>query len=549
MLRHPLLFLALGIAFGFFFATQSLPAQRPASPRKALSAAPNAIKSILASQLSKHAHELASEAYEGRLTGMPGQRKAERYFIEHFEKYGFEPYGDERSGSQGEKGGRGWLQAYDIQLQGLRAKTSGLFDSRKKLIVERGAWFVGKPEQLDVEARLMMVGEVSGGVGDLDLQGILPVFCMELDAGRGRGGMGRGFQLGQVVQAKLRGLAKQVKAAGGEAVIVLTEEIPASMLSVMMYMGLVTPGRPNVQLGHEEKKQNRRFRIAGNPDVPCVLISGDEARAVLAQLGMRRTPLSKASQRRGKKSQRKLRLSIDPQIEKTQAHNVVALLRGSDPELSKEALLYSCHMDHLGLAADGRMFHGADDNGSGCATVLEMAEAFSKLQAEDRPKRSILFLVVSGEELGLWGSGHFADHPTWPLQDIVANINMDMIGRSTKKVPEDMIALTPTHGHASYNELARDAAFLGKAFGLRMGNGDRFFQRSDQYNFAKKGIPVMFFCDDEHPDYHQVTDTPDKLEYDKLERVARLSWLIGYRWTMRPERPEKLGRRPSWFAQ
>ncbi len=125
---------------------------------------------------------------------------------------------------------------------------------------------------------------------------------------------------------------------------------------------------------------------------------------------------------------------------------------------------------------------------------------------------------------------------------------MDMLGRSTKKVTEHQVALTPTFKHRSFNTLARETAWLGKAFDLEMVDGDRFYGRSDHFNFARKRIPVVFFCDDEHPDYHMVTDTPDKLEFGKIERISRLAFLLGYRWGLRKAVPEKLGAKGSWEA-
>jgi Zn-dependent M28 family amino/carboxypeptidase len=230
----------------------------------------------------------------------------------------------------------------------------------------------------------------------------------------------------------------------------------------------------------------------------------------------------------------------------TVAPNVVAVLQGTDPKWRHEAIVFSAHNDHVGMGPGGVVFNGADDNGSGTASLLELAQAFSSLKANERPKRSVVFLSVSGEELGLWGSEAWAEKADWPIKNIVANINIDMIGRSTDKVPATSIALTPTFRHRAYSTLAQEAAFLGQALDLQLENGDRFYSRSDHYNFAKRDIPVVFFCDDEHIDYHMPSDTPDKLEFDKMERVVRLAFLLGYRNLGRPERPSVLGKRESW---
>ncbi|MFQ5507509.1 MAG: M28 family metallopeptidase, partial [Planctomycetota bacterium] len=283
--------------------------------------------------------------------------------------------------------------------------------------------------------------------------------------------------------------------------------------------------------------------------VPLLLLGGEDAAAVLAHLGL---SLELAFDEEndltvGRRSKSPFRLVLKTEVKKAKALNVVAGMPGRSSKLKKQAIVFSCHMDHLGKSADGKAFYGADDNASGCTTVLEIAEAFTRLAPGERPKRSILFLAVSGEELGLWGSSHYVSNPTWPLGQIVGDINMDMLGRNTTQIPKDTIRVTPSYRHNAYSSLAREAAWLGGAFGMKMANGDRFYQRSDHYNFAKKGIPIVFFCDDEHADYHMTTDTPDKLDYHKLETVARLAFLIGYRAGNRSARPEKLGSRKSWL--
>jgi Zn-dependent M28 family amino/carboxypeptidase len=236
-------------------------------------------------------------------------------------------------------------------------------------------------------------------------------------------------------------------------------------------------------------------------------------------------------------------LSYRVNTDQATAHNVVGLLRGTDPELSKQAIVYSAHMDHVGRRFDGEVFNGADDNASGTSGLLEIARAFA---TGDRPKRSLIFLSVSGEEKGLWGSAYYADHPTWPRSEIVANINTDMIGRSGPESGPTEVTVTPSFKHPKYSSLVRDAHGFAGAMGLSFTNGDKYYERSDHFNFACKGIPVVFFCNGEHEDYHQVTDTADKLDGDKMARIAQLAYWVGLHVGNVAARPTELGKSKDW---
>jgi Zn-dependent M28 family amino/carboxypeptidase len=228
------------------------------------------------------------------------------------------------------------------------------------------------------------------------------------------------------------------------------------------------------------------------------------------------------------------------------ACNVAAVLRGSDPQLAAEAIVYSAHMDHVGSRIDGEVFNGADDNASGSAGLLAIASAFAN--GKQKPRRSVIFLSVSGEELGLWGSAYYADHPTWPADRIIANINTDMIGRSGPESGPTEVTVTPSNRHRMFSTLVQEAARCGEQLGVTFSSGDKYYQRSDHYNFAKKGIPVVFFCNGEHEDYHQVSDHADKLDGQKMERIARLAFWTGWQTANADERPRQLGRRETWLG-
>jgi Zn-dependent M28 family amino/carboxypeptidase len=158
-----------------------------------------------------------------------------------------------------------------------------------------------------------------------------------------------------------------------------------------------------------------------------------------------------------------------------------------------------------------------------------------------------VFLSVSGEELGLWGSDWYGDHPTWPLARIVADINIDMIGRAGGADGEPIaMQITPSHQHEKFSSIVRDAVALGQKFEIAFTSGDTYYTRSDHFNFARRGVPVVFFCDGEHPDYHMVTDTADRLDYRKMEAIARLAFWTGWNVANAKAKPKNLGVQPSW---
>jgi len=219
------------------------------------------------------------------------------------------------------------------------------------------------------------------------------------------------------------------------------------------------------------------------------------------------------------------------------APNTIGILEGSDPRLKNEYIVYSAHMDHIGITpgqADS-INNGADDDASGTAGVVELAEAFSRPGA--RPKRSLIFLTVSGEEKGLWGSDYFTSNPPVPVKQIVADINIDMIGRNWA---DTIVAIGKEHSDLGATLERVNAAHPE----LRMTAIDdrwpeeRFYFRSDHYNFARKGVPILFFFNGVHADYHEVSDSPDKINSEKESRILKLLYFLGQDVGNASKRPE-----------
>ncbi|MBX3254779.1 MAG: M28 family peptidase [Chitinophagaceae bacterium] len=226
--------------------------------------------------------------------------------------------------------------------------------------------------------------------------------------------------------------------------------------------------------------------------------------------------------------------NIDLDFTKTivtmQSTNVLGLLEGTD--LKDEYVVLTAHYDHLGMK-NGKIWYGADDDGSGTVGILELAKAFTKAKAAGKgPRRSILFMTVSGEEKGLWGSDYYGDHPVFPLEKTTVNLNIDMIGRidpSRKKgdstnyvyiVGDDKLSsdLRPISeaNNRKYVKLELDYKYNDPK------DPERIYYRSDHYNFAKHGVPIIFYFNGLHADYHQPTDTPDKINYALLQKRTQL---------------------------
>jgi hypothetical protein len=239
----------------------------------------------------------------------------------------------------------------------------------------------------------------------------------------------------------------------------------------------------------------------------------------------------------------KLHLVAPVSSEATHSYNVLGRIPGSDPALAREYVLVTAHMDHIGILPDGRVNNGADDNASGTTTLLVTAE---ELARRPPPRRSIVFLSVSGEEKGLWGSEWWANHPTLPLADAVGDINVDMVGRNDP----DAVGATPSPTHEAWNSLVERAVELAPLSGLRVtwnapaasdDRVDNYYFRSDHYNFAEKGIPVVFFFSGLHEDYHKPTDDLEKIDRAKIAKMVDFVGRLATDVADADGRPHKLG--------
>ncbi len=311
---------------------------------------------------------------------------------------------------------------------------------------------------------------------------------------------------------------------------------------------------------------------AGNAPVPTITMSAKMANALLegekfdAATLIARAQTNEPVPAFDLNSSKNVSITIAVKPDHPTTQNIVAVWEGGDTVLKNEYVALGAHYDHIGICAPGTadpICNGADDDGSGTTALLGMAEAISHAKA--RPKRSVLFVWHCGEEKGLWGSRYFTDYPTIPLAQIVTQLNIDMIGRSKKagdteprnrdlSGPNQIYVIGSKMMSTELGELTESVnkSYLNLQFDFRYddpADPNRFFFRSDHYNYARKGIPIVFFFDGVHEDYHRPGDEPQKIDYQKMEKVTRTVYLMLWEVANRPARVKVDKQLPAQLQQ
>jgi hypothetical protein len=470
-----------------------------AGPLAAQTAQPvsRAGRSITAADVARRINIIAHDSMMGRDTPSRGLDLTAQYVVDQFRRFGL----------------KSSLQRYPITRRRLEPDHSRLIFSagnrQDSVSFRDGAKYEGGsvPERpLRVAAMLVGGAHTAESAAQLEVRGKAVVFVPPAQPDR------------TVLQQVLRVLFL----AGPEALVILSDADSASFASTIpkAYPERTVIGLP----------AGRPVTLQVHPSAVGNALSA--AGVDLSEVRTTSTPIARELSG--------LRIGIEMKDTVTSsltAPNSIGILEGSDPRLKNEYIVYSAHMDHIGITpgkADS-INNGADDDASGTVGVIELAEAFSRAGA--RPKRSIIFLTVSGEEKGLWGSDYFANNPPVPGKQIVANINMDMIGRNW---PDTIVAIGKEHSDLGATLERVNAAHPE----LRMTAIDdrwpeeRFYFRSDHYNFARKGVPVLFFFNGVHQDYHEVTDSPDKIDSEKEARILKLLFYLGQEVANAPRRPQ-----------
>ncbi|HUP18648.1 MAG TPA: M20/M25/M40 family metallo-hydrolase [Gemmatimonadota bacterium] len=439
---------------------------------------------------------LAHDSMMGRDTPSPGLESAARYIAGEFASFGLEPAGD----------GGTYLQRYPLPLrtldtEGVHFGTVNGAGGENRMLrygVDFFAAPAGEREGVDMfHGTFHWVGRVDeGGLPEFEY-GPRTLIVTGIP-----GGFDRDWR---TAVARARRAAQEIDASG--LLVVLGPEFDAAMIERMA--GVY--GRPTRSLVEPR-------------EIPVFFVTPAAWASILEREGLAPGALPAAP---GEplvfENVRSHFQAMARVVEDAHPPNVVGLLRGSDPGLANTYVVFSAHMDHVGVgAADGAgdsLYNGADDNASGTAALIEVAQAFAAL--EEPPARTLVFLAVSGEEKGLLGSRWYSDHPTVPLEGIVANVNVDMIGRNA---PDSIVAIGIQY--SSLGPLVERVAAENPGLGLTVVDDpwpeERFFFRSDHFNFARKEIPALFFFAGVHADYHRPSDHAEKIDADKAARVARL---------------------------
>lgn len=440
---------------------------------------------ITVEDLTKHLTYLASDEMKGRDTGSPEGKIAAQYLADFYKGLGLSaPVG----GS--------YFQ--NVPLVSTNFSKVTLQIGKTKLVENTDFVFTGDGNMAKAaKADLVFLGLVTDeNLAKVDVKGKLVGLW--------------------AVGVRSNDLVTKVMDAGAAGIVIVTMEGQANFDRIAnRYKTLAGRGR----IGFDQETKQR----------PIFMVSSDK----MAQLfgtpvetlkeAAKTNPTSIASQK------------ATYQIVKTktpvEAVNVMGFLEGTDKK--EEVLVISSHYDHVGVNGEGDAFNGADDDGSGTVSVMEIAEAFATAAKEGkRPRRSILFLNVTGEEKGLLGSEYYAENPVFPIANTVNNINIDMVGRIDyeyqKAENKDYIYVIGSEMLSShlkkineYNNITYTNLILDYRYDAE-DDPNRFYYRSDHYNFAKFNIPVIFFFNGVHDDYHQVTDTVDKIEFPLMTKRAQL---------------------------
>lgn len=441
--------------------------------------------------LKKHLSVLASDAYEGRETGKKGQQMAATYIEQSFKEDGcsFVPS----------------MQEFQQSFEVIETVPGGSLKVGKNSLVFKNDYvYYGARKQVAFQ--------------DLDLI-TLAQLALEPKENYALIHSLKGMD----IQAEVA-LIRKNKLKGAKAIVLITTNYE----DLYEYLEHYATAK-SMRLKEEIVKEELPIII-----VNASALSGAFKKSFSYLLG-------KGKEKKPKKGAVVSKLSGTLNLEETplKSSNVLAFIPGSDPILSKEVIVITAHYDHIGIE-NGIVYNGADDDGTGTVALLEIAEAFMQAKKDgNAPRRSILIMTVSGEEKGLLGSQYYVSHPIVSLEKTIADLNIDMIGRTDiahESTPEEYIYIigsnmlsTDLHtaneeANQRYTNIKLDYTFNTK------NDPNRFYYRSDHYNFAKNNIPSIFYFSGIHEDYHQPGDDIEKIDFTKVETLARL--VFGTAWIL-----------------
>jgi hypothetical protein len=477
-------------------------------------------EAISATNLRAYESVLTSDSLEGRETASLGQKRAAQYIASLFHKSGLKPLGSDGS----------FFQHFDVivtRLDTTSSITATLPGAKYELVWGRD--FVTESMRDTVfSAPVAFIGHTDTELSDSDRTSLAARMVFVL--------IGKRELAGDTSRAQfIRRLLSPRREPTAAAIIMVADDAGSASMPEIIH------------LIKDLEFQGRRTRLASAkpPQLRGQLryfISTDVADKILCAAGRSLSEWRVTARAAGNLKPLlidNVSLTVRSRLTRDtlQTENVVGLLEGSDDALKNEVVAFTAHYDHLGKKPSGAIFHGADDDGSGTSTVLDLAQAFSKNSV--RPKRGLLFMTVVGEEKGLLGSDYYTTHPIIPLHRTIADLNIDMIGRvdethaaksieryayviGSDKISTELDSLLVLSNNET-ERLQLDYTFNDES------DPNQFYRRSDHYNFARFGVPIVFFFTGIHEDYHQPTDTADKLLYDRMVSIGRLVYATGWK--------------------
>lgn len=472
---------------------------------------------ITANDLRAHLNFIASDELEGRETGTHGQRVAARYLATQFERLGLQP------GNNGS-----WFQEYGLNTSSIESSTVSLtgkdqLEAIKDYIYYNKAALAGGMSGSYVFAGYGIADSKYNNLKGLDLKGKIALIFATEPVVEGKSVISGDETLSEWSKSGTKKL-DALRDQGAIGVVTVVKDDVYEKMSSSNWLKHMMTGRSQM-LAYKQEEGQKRLPAISIPERLANTIfkkgkTNCEAQRKLLDASPVVAPLNL--------SKAKLTMTVEGVNETIQASNVLGFIEGTD--LKDEVVVLTAHYDHLGVH-DGIVFNGADDDGTGTVALLELAEAFAKATQEGhRPRRSILFMPVSGEEKGLLGSEYYSDHPVYPLAQTVCNLNIDMIGRldDAHANVEEYIYIIGSNMlsselHAASERANQNTTQIQLDYTFNSPDDpNRFYYRSDHYNFAKHDIPVIFYFSGVHEDYHKSTDTVEKILFDKSAKVTQL---------------------------
>lgn len=488
---------------------------------------------ISANDLKPLVYALASDSMQGRETGEEGQRIAARFIAQQFKDAGLPPKAD-----------KGFFQKILLQNESWKELGLKVGDQELRNRSDFYLYSAFNPDLPLLEVKeLMFVGygiedEKYNDYGKADVEGKAVIFY----SGEPMTTDGKSLITGSDYRSNWsldwRKKVQLAKKKGAKLVFIIDSNFEENLKKNRKLLS--TFGWKPASADSDTKS---------NAYVPNVFLSPSAAKSILGDKASKAeaelTDLRGGEKFKPVKVKAKIELRLDKESKTLEGSNVLAVIEGTDEKLKKEYVFVTAHYDHLGMSDSTVIYYGADDNASGTAGVIEIARAFAEAKKQGiGPKRTVVCMLVSGEEKGLLGSKYYTEFPLFPLDKTTVDINIDMIGRIDEAhasnpeyiyvIGSDRIS-TELHNigemvNKEHTKLDLDYKFNAKD------DPNHFYERSDHYNFAEKGIPIVFYFNGVHPDYHRPSDTPDKINFDVLAKRAQLAFHVAWECANRPFR-------------